>query len=212
LLNLKWQLTKAFFIALICAAAFGLIACMVSYQRLAGFDNAVIRVVQGMQSPGLTSVMKFFTFIGAGLPAIVISIVIMIILYFVFRHRRELILFVWVGAGSALLNMALKLIFHRPRPELHRIINTTGYSFPSGHAMAAFSLYGVVAYLIWRHIRNRLGRAIFLLFSAAMIAAIGVSRIYLGVHYPSDVLGGYMASGFWLAISIWFFQRNQERR
>jgi undecaprenyl-diphosphatase len=212
LLNLKWRLTKAFFTALICAAAFGLTACLVSYQRLAGLDNAVIRVVQGMQSPWLTGVMKFFTFIGAGLPAIVISTVIMIILYFFFRHRRELLLFVWVGAGSALLNLALKLIFHRPRPELHRIINTTGYSFPSGHAMAAFSLYGVVAYLIWRHIRTRWGRGIFLLFSAVMIVAIGVSRIYLGVHYPSDVLGGYMASGFWLALSIWFFQRKQVNR
>jgi undecaprenyl-diphosphatase len=210
--KLKWQLTRAFFISLICAFGFGLIALLISDQKIANFDNFIIRTVQSWESPALTTIMKFFTFVGAGLPAGVISLIAIIILYKFLDHRTELILFLWVVIGSALLNIGLKLLFQRARPVLHRIADANGFSFPSGHAMAAFSVYAVLAYLVWKHIRTGTGRALFLIFSIGMILLIGISRIYLGVHYPSDVLGGYLASGFWLAISIWFFQRNQERR
>ncbi|MEH7018011.1 MULTISPECIES: phosphatase PAP2 family protein [Bacillus] len=146
--------------------------------------------------------MKFFTFIGSGLPVVFLTLAIILFLYKVLHHRRELILFVWVVIGSALLNWILKMIFHRARPTIHRIVDANGFSFPSGHSMAAFSLYGIVTFLLWRHVKSSFGRVILILISATMILAIGVSRIYLGVHYPSDVLGGYLASGTWLAASI----------
>lgn len=78
--------------------------------------------------------------------------------------------------------------------------------------MAAFSLYGILAYLLWRHISTPVGRGLLIIISITMITAIGVSRIYLGVHYPSDVLGGFLASGSWLTVSIWFYQRYLEKR
>src|SRR4051812_9485690 len=102
--------------------------------------------------------MKFFTFIGGGLPVAFVTLIIMVFLYKVLHHRRELILFTWVVIGSVLLNETLKLIFHRARPMLHRIVDANGFSFPSGHSMAAFSLYGVVAFLLWRHISTSFGR------------------------------------------------------
>ncbi|MDP1511896.1 phosphatase PAP2 family protein [Paenibacillus ottowii] len=211
-MNLKLQLTRALFISFLCAIGFGGIALLVSDKKVAQFDNMIISVVQGLESPALTTIMKFFTFIGSGIPVAVISIAIFFILYKILHHRRELILFIWVVTGSALLNGTLKLVFHRARPTLHRIVNANGFSFPSGHSMAAFSLYGVIAFLLWRHISTSTVRGILIVCSSAMILMIGVSRIYLGVHYPSDVLGGFLASGSWLAISIWFYQRYQERR
>lgn len=78
--------------------------------------------------------------------------------------------------------------------------------------MAAFSLYGIVTFLLWKHVKSSFGRGILILISTIMIITIGVSRIYLGVHYPSDVLGGYLASGSWLAVSIWTYQYYLERR
>jgi undecaprenyl-diphosphatase len=78
--------------------------------------------------------------------------------------------------------------------------------------MAAFSLYGIIAFLLWRHISTSFGRGILILLSSVMIITIGVSRIYLGVHYPSDVIGGFLASACWLAGSIWFYQQYQEKR
>ncbi|WP_081415285.1 phosphatase PAP2 family protein [Ectobacillus panaciterrae] len=205
-MNLKLQLTRAFFISLLCASAFGFIALLISDKKIIEFDNIVISFIQGLESPTLTSIMKFFTFIGAGFPVVFLTLAIIFFLYKVLHHRRELILFVWVVIGSALLNWILKIIFHRARPTIHRIVDANGFSFPSGHSMAAFSLYGIVTFLLWRHVKSSFGRSILILVSAIMILAIGISRIYLGVHYPSDVLGGYLASCSWIAISIWFFR------
>ena len=133
-------------------------------------------------------------------------------LYFVLKHRIELLLFGTVILGTPIINQILKQFFHRARPDLHRLIEIGGYSFPSGHAMNAFAVYGILAFLLWRHIPTRLGRTVLIIISTIFILMIGTSRIYLGVHYPSDIIGGYFASGFWLAISIWFFQRYKEKR
>ncbi|MFD1907262.1 phosphatase PAP2 family protein [Paenibacillus rhizoplanae] len=92
----------------------------------------------------------------------------MLILFFALKHRLELALFLWVGLGSQLLNTLLKLWFHRERPTIHRLIEQAGYSFPSGHSMAAFSLYGVIAYLLWRHMHSRSERLLLILFTVLM--------------------------------------------
>jgi undecaprenyl-diphosphatase len=128
------------------------------------------------------------------------------------KHRTELLLFGIVVIGTPLINRMLKQLFHRARPDLHRLIEIGGYSFPSGHAMSAFAVYGILTFLLWRHIPTRLGRTALIMISSIFILMIGASRVYLGVHYPSDIIGGYFASGFWLAISIWFFQRYKEKR
>jgi undecaprenyl-diphosphatase len=119
---------------------------MVSYRSIARFDEIIILPIQGMETPPLTVVMKFFTYIGGGAPVIAITLFMMAILYRFLHHRKELILFLWVVAGSALLNEALKLLFRRARSDLHRIAEANGFSFQSGHSMAAFSLYGVLAF------------------------------------------------------------------
>lgn len=121
-------------------------------------------------------------------------------------------MFLWVCLGSLLLNTLMKQWFHRERPDIHRIIQEVGYSFPSGHSMAAFSLYGVIAYLLWRHLNRRRERVLLIVLAVLMTGGIGWSRIYLGVHYPSDVVGGYAASGAWLMLSIGLFESYRARR
>ncbi|MDP4104533.1 MAG: phosphatase PAP2 family protein [Bacillota bacterium] len=211
-MNLKKQLTWALMISLLCAIGFGLIALLVSDKKIAQFDSTIIAFIQGLESPGLTSIMKFFTFIGSGTQVVIIALLVIFFLFKVLHHRRELILFIWVVLGTTILNEILKTIFHRARPTIHRIVDANGFSFPSGHSMAAFSLYGVIAFLLWRHLSTSLGRGMIIIFSIFMIIMIGVSRIYLGVHYPSDVLGGFLASGCMLAVSIWFYQSYMEKR
>jgi len=210
--SLSKYLFYAFFIGIICVIGFGIVALFISDHKINQFDSSVILAVQGQESPMLTSIMKFFTFIGSTPIVVILSLLIMVFLYKVLHHRQELIIFFAAIAGSAILNEILKNMFHRVRPNLHRLIPIEGYSFPSGHAMSAFAVYGILAFLLWRHINSRLGRSLLIAFSVIMILAIGISRIYLGVHYPSDVLGGYLASGFWLAILIWFFQYFKEKR
>ena len=211
-MNLKGQLSRALIISLLCAIGFGAIAVLVDDKKIARFDSVIISFVQGLESPGLTRIMKLFTFIGSGVSVSVLSLLVLFLLYKVFHHRRELILFIWVVFGTAILNEVLKIIFHRDRPTLHRIVEANGFSFPSGHSMTAFSFYGIITFLLWRHLKTSFARGLFLCFSIIMIVMIGISRIYLGVDYPSDVLGGFMASGCLMAVTIWYYQRYQERR
>jgi undecaprenyl-diphosphatase len=192
---------------LLCAAGFMGIAFLVRYDALSHTDARIISLVQGWESPGLTPVMNFFSWMGTGLPLIILMLGIMLFLHQVLGHRKELLLFAAAGIGSSLLNVALKHIFRRPRPELNRLAEAAGFSFPSGHSMAAFSLYGILVFLLWTHTRSRTGRAVLVVLSVCLVASIGISRIYLGVHYPSDVLGGYLASCFWLTATVWLYQK-----
>ncbi|MDF9760007.1 undecaprenyl-diphosphatase [Peribacillus simplex] len=211
-MRLKQQLTIAFIVSVLSLIGFSFIAFTISANEYLKFDEVVIALVQGLESPLLTSIMKFFTYIGSTSALIILSLFILFFLYKVLKHRLELILFSAVIIGSPLLNLMVKLFFRRARPDLHRLIEIGGYSFPSGHAMNAFSLYSILTFLLWRHITAKWARVLLILFSMSMILSIGISRIYLGVHYPSDIIAGYLAGGFWIAISIWFFQRYQDRR
>jgi len=93
----------------------------------------------------------------------------------------------------------LKTAFQRARPDIQHLIAVGGYSFPSGHAMVATVFYGMLGYLIWLNLRERSKTAwIVPVLTALLIFSIGVSRIYLGVHFPSDVLAGFAAGGLWL--------------
>jgi undecaprenyl-diphosphatase len=211
-MNLKFQLTRAFAITLLLAIGFVTVVYLVGSQRIAKFDEVLINAAQGMKTPGLTIVMNGFTVIGSGYVVALIAVLLCLFLYKVLGHRQELVLFLAIIGGSAILNVILKLLFHRERPTLHRMIEVTGYSFPSGHSMASFAMYGGLTYLLWRHISSTWGRALLVLISVVFIVFIGVSRIYLGVHYPSDVVGGYLASGTWLGLSIWVFERRKNKQ
>lgn len=209
--NLKKNISIPLLSAALSLAVFSIIALSISDNQIHRFDDSLITWIQGMESQGMTRWMELFTWIGSGIPVVIITILSMVVLYVFLRHRRELLFLGCVIAGSAILNSLLKLMFQRARPTIHRIIEVSGYSFPSGHSMAAFSLYGGLAFLIWKHIPTAAGRVLMIIVSAMFILMIGMSRIYLGVHYPSDVVGGYFMSGCWLAVCIWFYQRHLER-
>jgi undecaprenyl-diphosphatase len=211
-MKLNSYLVTAFVISVVCVIGFSLISLLVSDNKIIHFDSSVIAAIQGLESPSLTSIMKFFTTIGSTPVVIVLSLFLLFFLYKVLQHRLELILFLAAIIGSVILNSLLKNLFHRMRPNLHRLIDITGYSFPSGHAMTAFTVYGIMSFLLWRHISSKRGRSLLILFSVFMILMIGISRVYLGVHYPSDIIGGYFASSFWLSTLIWFFQFYKEKR
>jgi undecaprenyl-diphosphatase len=210
-MNLKFHLFIAFIISLVYVLCFVFISLLISDHKIINFDSDVMAAIQGLESPFLTQVMKFFTFIGSAPVVIILSLFLLFFLYKVLHHRLELILFISAIIGSAVLNQILKQVFHRVRPNFHRLIDIAGFSFPSGHAMNAFTVYVIISFLLWRHINSKWGRSLLIFFSTVMILAIGISRIYLGVHYPSDIIGGYLASGFWLTVAIWLFQFYREK-
>lgn len=169
-------------------------------------DKAILSSIQSLETSFLTATMKFFSLIGSGSSINIIAFISVLFLYLFFQYESELLLFALVLIGSHYFFRFLKIIFQRGRPDFHQLIEIGGYSFPSGHAMNAITVYGILLFLLWRNIPTRMGRIILATFCILMIFSIGFSRIYLGVHYPSDVLAGYFAGGFWLIVAIWFFQ------
>jgi undecaprenyl-diphosphatase len=208
---------KAYAWASAAAVLFVGISWLIFKERAESFDSAIIGAVQGRETAALTSLAKAFSWIGSTVGVVAISIVIMLFLGLRLGHRKQLAMFVASVGGAALLNGILKSGFQRERPSLMRLIEETGYSFPSGHSMAAFALYGALAYLLWRHVGNRGGRIVLIGLCSLVILCIGLSRIYLGVHYPSDIIGGYLASGVWLGLCIealhfWTADRTSKAR
>ncbi len=102
--------------------------------------------------------------------------------------------------GVVLLNQAFKFVVQRPRPEGFRLIAESGYSFPSGHSMVAMAFYGLLAWMAWRYERDPIVRRVGVAGFALVVALVGISRIYLGVHYASDVIAGFCLSAAWLAL------------
>lgn len=211
-MKLKGNLLSAFLIGLVSLIGFSFIAILISARKIVRFDQTLISFIQGLESETLTSIMKFFTFIGSFPVVLVLFLLVSFILFSVLKSRDEVLLLGTVIIGTQVINQFLKIFFHRARPDLHLLIDVSGYSFPSGHAMSAFAVYGILIFIFWRHIPNRFGRTILVLFGSLFILIIGTSRIYLGVHYPSDIIGGYFASAVWLTVAIWFFQRYKDKQ
>jgi undecaprenyl-diphosphatase len=193
--------------SIISGVIFIMIMLLVITNNIAWFDDAIISLVQGLENDRLTSFMKFLSFIGSSLMSVMIFVLVFLFLMIVLKHRRELIMFLVTVGGSELWNLILKNIIQRARPNTHRLVEITGFSFPSGHSMAAFALYGAITFLLWRHIPQFAGRIAMITAGIALTLLIGISRIYLGVHYPSDVIGGYAASATWLMICIVCFRK-----
>ncbi|MET3847707.1 phosphatase PAP2 family protein [Paenibacillus sp. OAE614] len=208
----KKRLEKFLTMSLVLGVLFVIMMVLVGADRIAWFDQSIIDAVQGMENEGLTRIMKGFTFLGSSLVATLLSVIAFLFLWLVLRHRKELLMFLLSVGGSEIWNIIIKNWMQRQRPNTHRLIEISGFSFPSGHSMAAFALYGTLTYLLWRHIPALAGRIAMIVIGVALTLLIGISRIYLGVHYPSDVFGGYLASATWLMLSIYIFEKYWKPR
>ena len=187
--------------AVLSAIAFARIAeDYLTSDPLARWDVSFARWLSGERSTAGTDIFRVFTFVGSPAAALAIATIVCVLLY----RRRQLVaaaLLPVVLGGAELLNLVLKLSFHRPRPEV-AFVHLDTYSFPSGHAMISTAAYGALAYLAWSRLQTPRARLALTAGTVLLVALICFSRLYLGVHYLSDVLGGAAAGAFWLAVSI----------
>ena len=162
------------------------------------FDETVRAYVHSFAAPGLTSVMQTASFLGSTLFLVIFGVIIVIALY-LRKHRRGAILFTITTVGSSLLIFVLKHIFKRVRPEpFFNTILPTSDSFPSGHALGAFCFYGALAAILTARTDKVWLKILIWTAATAMILLVGISRIYLGVHFPSDVVAGYAVGLIWV--------------
>lgn len=173
------------------------------------FDSAIRGWVHQYSSPSMTTAAQVASWLGEYGVAIVF--VIALVLFVMLGWRRAALWVTIAQAGALVLNVSLKFAFHRPRPTPFFGPVPATYSFPSGHALFSFCFYGVLAGLVADRIRSRIVEAIIWVVSAVLVAAIGLSRIYLGVHYPTDVVAGYLTAAIWVSSMI-AFDRIRVRR
>ena len=162
------------------------------------FDDWIRGAIHQHASPALTSFMRVVTVLG--IPSVLLALSVLSAAGFLFaRRNRGLFLLVVTMIGAVVLNVVLKSSFQRTRPvPFFDALPPSSYSFPSGHALASFCFYSTVAAIISARTRSRVVRIAVWALAALLITLIGISRIYLGVHYPSDVLAGYGAAFIWV--------------
>ncbi|MGN7178981.1 hypothetical protein BK139_21450 [Paenibacillus sp. FSL R5-0490] len=179
--------------------------------ELIRFDESVIHYIQAFISPRLTEYMSVITFLGS-VKWLAISVTLAAVLLCLFK-KRSLASFMVLSSGfGALFNLLLKWIFKRERPDIRPLIEEQGFSFPSGHSMGSFIFYGSLAYMIIHLAKRKRWKAAWTVMLGCFIIMIGLSRIYLGVHFPSDVIAGFAAGGVWLTIMIIAFRYYEYRK
>jgi undecaprenyl-diphosphatase len=183
--------------ALLSLFLFGWIAQEMREGETAAFDLAVRSWVHQFASPAMTRAMTAISLLGNSI--LIVELAVALAIFLALRWRRAAAWLAISMAGALALNVTLKYVFHRPRPPVFFGAEPHSYSFPSGHALSSFCFYGVMAGLIAARIRSPALRIAVWVAAALLVAAIGVSRIYLGMHYPSDVLGGYLAAAIWVS-------------
>ena len=173
------------------------------------FDAQIVHYLHVHASPILRRIMSIISQIASGPGHL--ALIACAALYFQWQRRflPSGLTMIVAGTGGAVLNEALKRLFHRVRPE--PAYYHLGYSFPSGHAMSAVIVYGLLAYLLAREVQSR-WRILVWVAAIMMILLVGFSRVYLGVHYPTDVIGGYLAGACWLWGCITWLHVLERRR
>lgn len=166
-------------------------------QRIQFFDDSVRAAIHQHASAPLTAAMRFVTDVGDW--QVILSACVLLLLFLWYRGAWDYLRMVAVTmTGAGILDGVLKLVFHRPRPDPFFAPKPDTYSFPSGHALVSLCFYGLLTGMIAFHAQKRWQKWMVWILGAILIASIGFSRIYLGVHWPSDVLAGYAAAVVWM--------------
>ena len=177
----------------------------------ASFDSTVRGVVHEYASPPVTAIFRFVTNLGDW--PVVLAGTLALIFFFVSRRDHDhLGILLVTMSGAGILDGVLKLAFHRLRPDPFFGARPTSYSFPSGHSLISACFYGLIAGMINFHLEKRWQRALVWTIAGILIAMIGLSRIYLGVHWPTDVVAGYAAAIIWMGAVGVMARRVEARR
>ena len=199
--NIKW------IILFICILITVLIAEDVMEKEIMELDTIGYKIMsEHIMSDTITPIAKAITQFGGAIFLITLSIILLIVI-----KNKKIGILIWINlAISTIINQILKNIIQRPRPTEFRIINENGYSFPSGHSMASAAFYGFLIYLIYKKVKNKYLKWILISLLSILIILIGASRVYLGVHYTSDVIAGILISTSYLIMFISIIKKYLE--
>ena len=194
---------KSVFLSIGLFALFLIITVLVVLGLTKGFDEAIYSGVRYLESDFYDNYFIFITRFGDHS-----TIVILLILLLILFKEKDRILIIVSSVTSVVSNQVIKHIVRRPRPDVLKLIRQGGYSFPSGHSMIAVSVYGLLLYFVWKKVKNKCLKYCLSILLVLLILSIGISRIYVGVHYASDVLGGFILAVAELILIISFSKKK----
>ena len=188
--NIKWIIL---FILLIIVLA---IVEDVFEEKIVKLDTIGYNLISNIINPSITPIAIVITSLGGAIVIVALAIDVLILV----KNRKISFSILLNLLIATVLNLILKNIVQRPRPDEYRLITETGYSFPSGHSMISMAFYGYLIYLTYKYLKNKKLKIILITILSILIILIGITRIYLGVHYTSDVIAGFLISVCYLII------------
>lgn len=194
-INFKNKKTIILFVSLI---LFIFLTYNIFNNKIAFIDSYIEGIILSIRNDKLTDIMTIITNISSAYALIVITILLLILI----KNKKIPILITFNLIFSFLSSQLIKIILRRDRPVNISLVNAMGFSYPSGHSMVSMAYFGFIAYLVYKYIDNTIVKVILIITLFISIIAIGFSRIYLGVHYFSDVLGGFLLSISYLMLFI----------
>lgn len=169
-------------------------------KELLTIDTTISQFIYNFRTPELNQIMLMISFLGGEFLLVASALCIAFLAWK--NHTKEAFLFLFIVLSGFLINHLTKALFHIPRPDISPIYQETFYSFPSAHAMNSCIFYATLAYFIYHFTKRKTLSAVVGFLCLLLILLIGFSRIYLGVHYPSDVLAGFIAGFWWVVTAI----------
>ncbi|KMP34951.1 phosphatase PAP2 family protein [Bacillus sp. GX] len=191
-------------------AVFGIVAWRVHAGGVTVMDTYVRGLVKGIQTEESLAFFSHYTKLGSAI-GIVITLVISLLVFWRKRYYAAMIVYPVGILVTHLVNKGIKEIAKRERPSLNEAFDALGYSFPSGHAMLSIMTFGFLAYIIAANLKSVTGKYVITILMGIVIVSIGLSRVILNVHYPTDILAGYCVGGILLIMAIYCHRLLTER-
>ena len=175
---------------------------VLSYDSLVIDTKVYSFIINNIMNDGLTPILKAITELGG----VAFTVLAGVLIFMFCKKNRWFITIDLVGV--TLVNQVIKHIIRRPRPNVLRLVEESGYSFPSGHSMVSMAFYGIIIYLVYKNVSNKYLKWILIILLSLLILSIGFSRIYVGVHYFTDVAGGFLLGLAYLIIYINIYNKR----
>jgi undecaprenyl-diphosphatase len=202
---------KLVYIMAFSSVIFTFVAINVFTEKTGNFDDCIYKSISLYIKPMVTDIMILLSFFGSAMFFTAFGVISFAASWRKSQYTFYISMILINLCLCGIINTGVKQLFHRDRPNIMRLVEISGFSFPSGHSMVSISFYGFMIYLIYKYCKTK-WRYFGIAILSILILFIGVSRIYLGVHYASDVIGGFALGSLWLSIFIFIIELERGQR
>lgn len=199
-----------FALFVLCLWGLFIVADMVFEDKNFSFDEKAFSLIKPWISTTHTSIMQIITFIGSQNFLLPANIILIGFYLFFKKNKTTAFNIAAISITSVVVMFLMKFFLQRERPLVPLIAKVHGYSFPSGHTFTSVTFYGIIAYIIYKNVRNKLLKWILISLCIILILLVGFSRVYLRLHYASDVIAAFCLGLIWLVLAKWFLFKTEK--